>query len=65
MNILIAAGTTLDSSVAKQFGHASYYLYVDADARQVQVIENTEHNDETHAIIPQMVQQGADIFISL
>ena len=65
MNILIAAdGTTLDSSVAKRFGHAPYYLYVDADTRQVQVIENTDHDDETHAIIPQMIQQGVDVFIT-
>ena len=65
MNILIAAdGTTLDSAVAKRFGHAPYYLYVDADTGQVQAIENTDHDDETHAIIPQMIQQGADIFIT-
>ena len=65
MNILIAAdGITLDSSVAKRFGHAPYYLYVDADTKQVQVIENTDHDDETHAIIPQMAQQGAKVFIT-
>ena len=65
MNVLIAAdGTTLDSAVAKRFGHAPYYLYVDADTGQVQVIENTDHDDETHAIISQMAQQGADVFIT-
>ncbi|MFC1975498.1 NifB/NifX family molybdenum-iron cluster-binding protein [Chloroflexota bacterium] len=65
MNVLIAAdGTTLDSAVAKRFGHAPYYLYVDADTGQIQIIENTDHDDETHAIIPQMIQQGADVFIT-
>lgn len=69
MNVLIAAdGTTLDSAVAKRFGHAPYYLYVDADTGQVQVIENTDHDHDDghddHAIIPQMIQQGADVFIT-
>ena len=65
MKMLIAAdGPTLDSSVAKRFGHAPYYLYVDEDTKQVQVIENTNPNDETHTIISQMVQQGVDIFIT-
>jgi len=70
MNVLIAAdGTTLDSAVAKRFGHAPYYLYVDADTGKVQAIENTDHDhddhdDETHAIIPQMIQQGVDVFIT-
>jgi predicted Fe-Mo cluster-binding NifX family protein len=65
MKILIATGgTTLDSAVAKRFGHAPYYLYVDADTGQVQVIENTDHDDETHAIISEMAQQGVETFIS-
>jgi len=65
MNVLIAAdGPTLDSSVAKRFGHAPYYLYVDANTGQVQATENTDHDDETHAIISQMAQQGAGVFIT-
>ena len=65
MKVLIAAdGTTLDSSVAKRFGHAPYYLYVDSDTMQVQVIDNTGHHDETHAIIPQMARRGAEVFIT-
>jgi predicted Fe-Mo cluster-binding NifX family protein len=67
--LIAADGTTLDSAVAKRFGHASYYLYVDASTGQIQVIENTDHdhddhNEESHDIIPQMVQQGADVFIT-
>ena len=65
MKALIAAdGPTLDSIVAKRFGHAPYYLYVDVDTKQVQVIENTNHDDETHAMISQMAQQGVDVFIT-
>ena len=67
MNVVIAAdGPTLESRVAKRFGHAPYYLYVDTNAGQVRAIENTshDHDDETHAIISQMVQQGAEVFIT-
>ena len=65
MNVLIAAdGPTLDSSVAKRFGQAPYYLYVDANTGQVQAIENTDHDDEPHAIISQMAHQGAEVFIT-
>jgi len=65
MKALIAAqGTTLDSPVAKRFGHAPYYLTVDIDSMQVQVIDNTEQHDETHAIIPQMTKRGVEVFIT-
>lgn len=74
MNVVIAAtGPTLDSPVAKRFGHAPYYLMVNTATIQMQVIANdvhhdkTEHpeqHDETHAIIPQLVSQGAELFIT-
>ncbi len=75
MNIVIAAnGPTLDSLVAKRFGHAPYYLLVNTATMQVQVIANEEHHhnetdhhgqhDEAHAIIPQLVGQGAELFIT-
>ena len=65
MKILIAVqGTTLDSPVAKRFGHAPYYLTVDLDSRQIQVIDNAEPHDETHAIIPQMAENGVKLFIT-
>jgi predicted Fe-Mo cluster-binding NifX family protein len=64
MKVLTAIqGTTLDSHVAKRFGHAPYYLAVDLDSMQVQLIKNTEHHDETHAIIPEMARIGVEIFI--
>jgi predicted Fe-Mo cluster-binding NifX family protein len=66
MKVLIAAqGITLDSPVAKRFGHAPYYLNVDLDSMQIQVIDNAEHHhDETHAIIPQMAENGVKVFIT-
>jgi predicted Fe-Mo cluster-binding NifX family protein len=62
--VIAAAGPTLDSPVAKRFGHAPYYLLVDSATREIQVIENQEHDDETHAIIPQLAGQGAVVFIT-
>jgi predicted Fe-Mo cluster-binding NifX family protein len=65
MKVLIAIqGTTLDSMVATRFGHAPYYLKVDLDSMQIQLIDNPEHHDETHAIIPQMAENGVKLFIT-
>ena len=65
MKVVIAAnGPTLDSPVAKRFGHAPYYLYVDSETGQAQAISNTDPHDETHAIIPQLVGQGAEVFVT-
>lgn len=61
---IAAAGPTLNSPVAQRFGHAPYYLLVDSATLEIQVIENREHDDETHAIIPQLVGQGAEVFIT-
>lgn len=62
--VIAAAGPTLDSLVAKRFGHAPYYLLVDSATRELQVIENHEDDDETHAIIPRLAGQGAVVFIT-
>lgn len=65
MKVLIAAnGPTLDSPVAKRFGHAPYYLVVDSATRELQVIENREQDDDTHAIIPHLAGQGAEVFVT-
>ena len=65
MQVLIAAnGPTLDSPVAKRFGHAPYYLLVDSATLGMEVIDNGEHDDETHAIIPHMAGQGVEVFIT-
>ena len=76
MKVAIAVNeATLDSRVAKRFGHAPFYLLVDTDTNQVQVIENLDadhdhhhddhhDHDDAHAIIPQMVQKGVKVFIT-
>lgn len=65
MKVLIAAkGPSLDSSISKRFGHAPYYLLVDTATTQVQAIDNSDHDDETHAIIPEMIGQGVEVFIT-
>jgi len=76
MKVAIAANeATLDSRVAKRFGHAPFYLLIDTETNQVQVIENPdadhEHHhddhhdhDDDHAIIPHMAQQGVKVFIT-
>lgn len=65
MKVLIAVqGTTLDSMVAKRFGHAPYYLIIDLDSMQIQLIDNPEVHDETHAMIPQMAENGVKRFIT-
>ena len=65
MKIVIAAdGPTLASAVAKRFVHAPYYLLVDSATRQLVVIDNDGQDDDTHAIIPAMVEQGAELFIT-
>ncbi|NJN97388.1 MAG: dinitrogenase iron-molybdenum cofactor biosynthesis protein [Anaerolineales bacterium] len=62
--VIAAAGPTLDSLVAQRFGHAPYYLLVDVVTRELHVIENHEDDDETHAIIPQLAGQGAEVFVT-
>jgi len=74
MKVFIAANEpTLDSPVAKRFGHAPCYLLVDTATNQAQVIDNPDaghdhdehdHHDDDHAIIPQMVKQGVSVFIT-
>ncbi len=75
MKIFIAVNEpTLDSPVAKRFGHAPYYLLVDTVANQMQAIDNPghdhdhdhddDHHDDDHAIIPQMAQQGVEVFVT-
>lgn len=66
MKVLIAAlENTLDSPVSKRFGHAPYYLIVDLETMQVNVIDNRNTGDEhDHAIIPQAAKAGVKAFIT-
>ena len=65
MKTLIAAeNISLDSPVAKRFGHAPCYLLVDTDTMQFEVIDNTQTHDETHDIIPQMAARGVETLVT-
>jgi predicted Fe-Mo cluster-binding NifX family protein len=64
MKILVAAqGPTLDDQVAKRFGHAPFYLILDSDTLEVQVLRNTGH-DDNHAIIPRAARKGLAVAIT-
>jgi pyruvate formate lyase activating enzyme len=64
MKVLIATqGSTLDSAVAKRFGHAPHYLLIDLATMRVEAIDNQEH-DDTHAIVPQAAKDGVKVLIT-
>jgi predicted Fe-Mo cluster-binding NifX family protein len=63
--VIAADGPHLEDTVAKRFGHALHYLLTDLNhPESLQVIDQNEPDDESHAIIPQLVSQGAEIFIT-
>lgn len=65
MKVLIAAdGPTLDSAVAKRFGHAECYLLIDTATLDLQVVANGEPHDDSHAIIRQLAGQGVELFVT-
>ncbi len=64
MKVLIATEkASLDSQVAKRFGHAPYYLIVNSERNLVQVINDPEHDDD-HSIILQLAKDGVEVFIT-
>ena len=64
MKVLIATqNASLDSTVAKRFGHAPYYLLIDSESIEVEVFDNPEH-DDTHSIIPELAKRGVKLFIT-
>jgi predicted Fe-Mo cluster-binding NifX family protein len=62
--VIAANGPTLDSPVAKRFGHAPYYVFWDSELGQSQAIDNVQPHDETHAIIARMASQGVEVFVT-
>jgi len=63
MKVLIAADNdSLDSRVAKRFGHANYYLIVDTATQDMDVLENSDHS-HNHAIIKTIADKGVEICI--
>jgi predicted Fe-Mo cluster-binding NifX family protein len=72
-NMIICLGTdgdTLDSTIAKRFGHAAFYLLYNIEdnlpnAVRNEVLEHETHEDEDHAhgILSQFLQQGIKNYI--
>lgn len=63
---VIAEGDTLDSYVAEDFGHAPYFLIVDMDTLDFQVIENefANQNGAGMKVADAIVGLGVDVVIT-
>lgn len=52
----------LTGKIAKRFGHANYYLTYDSESKNMEVIENKEH-DEKHQILFDAIRNNVKVFI--
>jgi len=63
MKILLATdGETLDSKIAKRFGHAHYYLIYDSELKTIDARKNSGHSDD-HAELVSLVNESVLHFI--
>ena len=63
MKILLATdGETLESKIAKRFGHANYYLIYDSDTKKIDARTNHGH-DNTHSNLLELANEGVTDFI--
>ena len=63
MKIVIGSdGNELQSSVAKRFGHAEYYLFCDSETKKTEAIANVD-DDHSHSILSKIIERGAEVFI--
>ena len=63
MLILIGSnGNNLESTIAKRFGHANYYILFNSESQSFNVFEN---NDEghNHDILRRFLNKGVEVFI--
>ena len=65
MKVLIAAdGKTLDSRIAKRFGHAVWYLIVDLESDKViERLENLRSEDH-HEVVPKAAERGVTTIVT-
>ena len=65
MKVLIAAdGKTLDSRIAKRFGHAVWYLIVDLETdKVVERLENVRSEDH-HEVVPKAAERGVTTIVT-
>ena len=63
MKILVGAdGKNLESSVAKRFGHANYFIIYDAEAESINALANVDEN-HNHKNLQGFRDNGIKIFI--
>ena len=63
MKILLATdGETLESKIAKRFGHANYYLIFENESNELDVRINSGHNDD-HSSLVDLANEGVTDFI--
>jgi predicted Fe-Mo cluster-binding NifX family protein len=61
--ILIGAeGETIDSKIAKRFGHANYYLVYDTNSNSLEVFNN-DSEEHDHKNLEQFLIKGVEAFI--
>ena len=63
MKILFATdGKTLESKIAKRFGHANYYLIYNSESKELDARANPGHNDD-HSSLVDLAKEGVTDFI--
>ena len=63
MKILLATdGKTLESKIAKRFGHANYYLIFDNESKSIETRINPGH-DDNHSSLVDLANEGVTNFI--
>jgi predicted Fe-Mo cluster-binding NifX family protein len=63
MKILLATdGKTLESKIAKRFGHADFYLIFDNESKEIEARVNPGH-DDNHSSLVDLANEGVAHFI--
>jgi len=63
MKILLSTdGKTLESKIAKRFGHANYYLIYDHKSKEIEARINHGH-DDNHSSLIDLANEGVENFI--
>lgn len=64
MKVLVAStGESLDSKVAKRFGHAPCFIISKGGAAEYEVLQN-EHSGENHEMIYEAAKKGVEMFVT-
>jgi predicted Fe-Mo cluster-binding NifX family protein len=60
--LLATNGKTLESKIAKRFGHANYYLIYDNESKEMEARINLGH-DDNHSSLIDLANEGVKNFI--